>query len=71
MGVFVSLTTPDVDVFRGELSRIIVASAIDGLLVPAPEIVVCPCNVIPFVITKHEDQLNIPAGSMIVSPSTA
>ena len=54
----------------GVLSRIIVASATDGLLA-GPVIVVAPCNVIPFVIVKTEVQLNVPAGSVIVSPSCA
>jgi hypothetical protein len=33
-----------------------------------PTIVVAPCSVIPFVIFRREVQLNVPAGSVIVSP---
>ena len=49
----------------------IVASVIVGLLVPAPAIVVWPLSVIPFVISKREVQLNVPAGSVTISPSAA
>ena len=69
--VIVALATPDCAVFLGELSWMIVASMIVGLLVPAPVIVVWPCNVIPFVMFTREVQLNVPIGSVIVSPSDA
>ena len=52
-------------------SLMIVASSIVGLSLPAPLIVVAPCSVIPFVISKREVQLNVPAGTVIVSPSCA
>jgi len=55
---------------RGVLSRMIVPSLIVGLLA-GPEIVVAPCIVIPLVIISRAVQLNVPAGTMIVSPSTA
>src|SRR5438132_10895869 len=48
-----------------------VASLIDGSLVPAPAIVVCPCSVIPLVMFTTVGQLNVPAGSVMVSPSCA
>jgi len=54
----------------GVLSSMIVASVTPGLL-DGPAIVVAPCSVIPFVIFRREVQLNVPAGSVIVSPSNA
>lgn len=48
----------------------IVASVTVGLL-EGPTIVVAPCSVIPFVIFRREVQLNLPAGSVIVSPFNA
>src|SRR6266700_7277245 len=71
VGVIVALITPDVDVFRGELSWMMVPSEMMGLLVPAPLIVVWPCNVIPFVMFVRRVQLNVPIGSVIVSHSDA
>ena len=54
----------------GVLSRMIVPSLIVGLLA-GPEIAVAPCIVIPLVIFSRAVQLNVPAGTMIVSPLTA
>ena len=65
------LIIPPVVWFLAVLSLIIVASVILGKPVPAPVIVVAPCSVIPFVIFRCEVQLNVPAGSLIVSPFNA
>ena len=48
----------------------IVASVTVGLLA-GPVMVVAPCSVIPFVIVRGKVQLNVPAGSVIVSPFDA
>jgi hypothetical protein len=55
----------------GVSSLMIVPSVIVGLAVPASVIVVAPCNVIDFVIFRREVHVNVPAGSVIVSPSWA
>ena len=70
-GVSVILITPEDFVERGELSWIMVRLLTVGLAVPAPVIVVCPLSVMPFVMSTREVQLNVPAGSVIVSPSRA
>src|SRR5580692_7570703 len=54
----------------GVSSRIIVASVTVGLQ-DVPTTFVAPWSVIPFVIFRTEGQLNVPAGSVIVSPSRA
>src|SRR5438132_8969673 len=48
----------------------IVLSVTTGLL-KFPLMVVAPCNVMPFVITRVEVQLAVPAGTVTVSPSLA
>jgi len=70
LGPIVTLIMPASGPLLGVSSLIIVASVIVGLLV-VPVIVVVPCSVIPFVISKLRDQLNVPAGNVIVSPSRA
>ena len=70
-GVSVIFITPEDLVERGELSWIMVRLLTVGLAVPAPVIVVCPLSVMPFVMSTREVQLNVPAGSVIISPSNA
>ena len=70
-GASVIVITPEDFVKRGELSWIMVRLLTVGLAVPAPVIVVCPLSVMPFVMSRREVQLNVPAGSVIVSPSRA
>jgi hypothetical protein len=51
-------------------SRITVLSVTTGLL-NLPVMLVAPCNVMPFVISRPEVQLAVPAGTVTVSPSRA
>src|SRR4029453_7138718 len=57
---------------RGSVSSLMIVKLfMTGLAVPAPEMVVCPCRVMPFVMFTAEVHVNVPAGSVIVSPSCA
>src|SRR6266852_741007 len=55
----------------GTSSKMIVASATVGDVVPAPVVIVAPCKVTPFVMVSVEVQLAVPAGTITVSPSEA
>src|SRR5438046_9101357 len=70
LGPIVTLIMPAPGPLLGVSSLIIVASVTLGLQ-EGPTIAVAPWSVIPFLISKCEVHLNVPAGSVIVSPSRA
>jgi len=68
---FPLIVTLRIVLFLDTSSLTMVASFTVGFGPPAPVTVVAPCSVIAFVIPGLEVQLNVPAGSVIVSPSCA